>query len=360
MNKYFSAVILLFFCIQTNAQITLGSSDFPSAGDTIRMSTGLAFTGMDETLTGANYTWDYSQLQYLSQTVDTFLDVSSTNPLYSVIFANVSFNQYRANQATRGINFSLGTNINVSDVFNFFYNGSSEYRQPGFGAVVNGIPIPITYGPLDILYHFPLNFGDGDTSNSAYTIDLTSTLGLYYSVQRERVNEVDGWGSLTTPFGTFNALRVKTTINERDSVFVDSLGIGFGFAVPERYEYKWLGSGQKLPLLQIDASQVGVSQIRYRDMYRSPLAVTEVANEIYAEVYPNPAHDVFAVKLNSSKDQELNFNLCDMNGRTVLSEIKNAAAGFNLFSFQCNQLSSGNYLLKIAGDKEVVLNVVVK
>ena len=54
------------------------------------------------------------------------------------------------------------------------------------------------------------------------------------------------------PYGTFDALRVMTTIGERDSIYIDSLGIGFNTPVVTTKEYKWLGLSQGVPLLQIN------------------------------------------------------------------------------------------------------------
>ncbi|MEO0310898.1 MAG: hypothetical protein RIQ89_555 [Bacteroidota bacterium] len=257
------------------AQITISSADLPQSGDTIRSSIGTAFAGMDPSLTGANYNWDYSQLGLINQTVDTFVDESVTNPLFAAVFINVGFNTNRANQATAGPSFTLG-GVNVDDVFNFYFNGNTEYRQPGLGATVNQIPLPIIFDQHDIIYHLPIVYNASDSSNSSYGIDLTSTLGVYYGSTTKRVNNVDGWGSLTTPLGTFNALRVKTVLTGRDSVFIDSLGFGFGINRPANIEYKWLGIGQKLPLLQINMSQNVVTQIKYRDIYRTPNGQTKL------------------------------------------------------------------------------------
>ena len=137
--------------------------------------------------------------------------------VFSVVFNNFSFNPNRSNLATAGQDFSLGT-VTVTGVYDFFYNSSASYAQTGFGANVNGVPLPIAYSPKDLVYQFPLQMGDVDTSESGYQVDLTSTVGLFFQVNRTRVNEVDGWGTLITPYGTHDVLRIKTTVRERDSV----------------------------------------------------------------------------------------------------------------------------------------------
>lgn len=58
----------------------------PSAGDTVRKSFALDFTGIDFSVTGENYLWDFSQLKPASQTVDTFVTVSSVPFFISIGF----------------------------------------------------------------------------------------------------------------------------------------------------------------------------------------------------------------------------------------------------------------------------------
>src|ERR1043166_2649915 len=62
MKKILLFLLLVSVQQKSNAQITIVSGDLPAAGDTFRVSNGQQFSGMDATLTGANYTWDYSQL----------------------------------------------------------------------------------------------------------------------------------------------------------------------------------------------------------------------------------------------------------------------------------------------------------
>ncbi|HNP99722.1 MAG TPA: hypothetical protein PKK99_11750, partial [Bacteroidia bacterium] len=156
MKKIYLFVLGTLFSLVSTAQITISSADLPSALDTFRVSNGQAFTGMDINLTGANTTWDFSQLTSTGQTVDSFLTVGSTATVYSIVFFDNIINPNRANQAVRGPSFNFGTTISVSDVYNFYYNSSSFYKQVGFGAAVNSVTIPVLYSPHDIVYNLPM------------------------------------------------------------------------------------------------------------------------------------------------------------------------------------------------------------
>lgn len=321
MKKCLLLPLLSLFWSVTTAQIVINSTDMPVAGDTLRMSNGVAFTGMDATQTGANYTWDFSGLTSLTQTIDTFLSVSNTDPVYAIYFANVGFNKNRANVAQRGISFNSIPGLSINEVYNFFYNSSSRYEQAGFGAAINNVTIPTGYSPHDTVYHFPLNFGNADSSRSRYSVNIPNL--FYFRSNTIRHNEADGWGSLTTPYGTFDVLRVKTTINELDSVYIDTLGLGIAFPVPEQIQYKWLGKGQGEPLLQINTTTNGtVTQIIYRDSVRAPFNIGVVDRNVVTlgpSVFPNPAGTLQSIVYSLSEAATVKLEVYDLLGNKVVT-----------------------------------------
>ena len=250
MKKTLLSLLLLFISCYSFSQITLGTNDFPKSGRIYNLSTATPFTGMDAKLTDTNYVWDYSLLATKRNggRVDTFMTVAQTASLYALYFAAGS---HKSNQAITGNNFSLGSFITVTNAYNFFENSTTSYNQTGFGGNVNSIPTPIGYTPEDVVYQYPVNYGNIDSSNSAYVISIPNL--IYYGVNMTRTNMVDGWGTLITPYGTFNTLRLKSTIVERDTFHVDTL-VHYGMNLPPttRVEYKWLGAVMGEPLLQIN------------------------------------------------------------------------------------------------------------
>lgn len=354
--------ILLLTAKLTFGQLTIGTADLPSAGNLYRVSIANPLAGADYTITGPNYNWNFSQLTPQSQRVDTFLSVSSTNIVFSVVFINSNFNANRANVATGGSDFNLGT-VTVNDVYNFYYNSSASYAQVGFGATIAGIPAPFTYNPKDIVYAFPLQYGDVDTSRSSYEVDVTSTVGFYFKVNRTRVNQVDGWGSLTTPYGTHNALRVKTTITERDSVYIDSLGFGFNLPPFTNIEYKWFGAGEGVPLLQANASANGnVNQVLYRDDVVYNPGIAESTSLKGIDIFPNPVADQLNLANLSGVGTNLQVMLLDMQGKVVGEAQPFIAAGSSVvLPIAAWNLESGNYLVRVTnGEKAFVKLITVK
>jgi hypothetical protein len=290
-NKLLAFFAVLLFPSACFAQITINKSDMPSAGDTLRLSTSTPSQSINLNQTGANYTWDFSQLQPINQTIDTFFAMSALPKSYYLFFSGGSFATHT------NVPDSIGP-ITLTNVYTIYQLNSSEYGGLGVGEEIDGLPTPIAYDSLDVLYTFPLNFGDVDSSHTSYAIPIP-TIG-FIGEKRKRVNECDGWGTLTTPYGTFNVLRVKSTLESIDSIYVNALS--FGISIPSvTYQYKWLAKGEGEPILEIDAADVldspVITEISYRDSDRTKSAgINKPASQDGLTIFPNPVSN----KLNFS------------------------------------------------------------
>lgn len=265
----FNVLILILFAavVQLRGQVVITTDDMPDIGDTVRVSQADAGGLADPAVTGYNFSWDYSALEPNSQNVIQYVSPTTTPYLYQI-----AFNPMVTNLASpiSSLDFFPGE---VTDAYTFYKNTSTEYVCAGYAASVSGIPIPLKYSQAEHLYKFPLSVSSvPDSSISDFVLDYPGV--AYLSINKKRVNSVDGSGSLTTPFGTFNTLRVKSVINEHDSIYLDSLQAGIPL---NRYytEYKWLSNEYPEPILII--TQEGLSwHAQYIDSVRdvTPLTVS--------------------------------------------------------------------------------------
>ena len=355
MKKIAFAIVLLLSSSPLFSQITIGTNDFAVGGDTLRVSNAnIAPANTSLSTNGANALWDYSALVPTSQDVDTFLAVTATGITYSVYFANFPFNTNRANVAARGVDLSAaGGGVPITDVYNFFYNSSSNYKQVGFGANISGISTPVPYGNKDIVYTFPCNFGNIDSSDSDYSITIPSQ--GHADGQQHRVNHVDGWGTVITPFGTFNALRVVSELTGSDSVFITNFGIGFSFPRAKTIEYKWLTTNGKIPVLQINTNVNGanevVSSIRYRDIYRDfTVGINNHEKNMEARIFPNPSTgEKVSMQLNNQKSGPCEIAVYSLNGTLLLRVNKMAQSG-KIELTDLEQLAPGYYTIQVSGE----------
>lgn len=249
-----------------SAQITITSTDMPVVNDTLRFS--ITTTTIDVSGTGSDHTWNYSGLLAEHQDIQHYY-----SPLTTPYVLQFGFN------STYGIaenNFGLGGIGGVaSNVFGFYKNSAQANVLVGRGATVQGLPLGIVYAPKDTILKFPLNYLNSFSGNFKGEASLLGLGSLKQVGSRNTL--VDGWGKITTPFGTFDCIRIKSVVIETDSIVFQ----GFGIPIPNnRTEYKWLAKNQHFPILEVIVNTgVGGSTqtIRYRDTYR-PEAYVNNAN----------------------------------------------------------------------------------
>ncbi len=254
----------LFIAFHSHSQITVTSSNMPVSGDTLRFSTALLDSSilLNYQRSGANQTWIFDSLRVISQTVQNF--VSSSQTPYNAIPTN-----------RIGLLFadtlSLGPN-SVTNVYNFINSTSSDfsidYRAATLPFVGSPIPIQIPYQNKDEVFQFPLDYLDRDSSD--YDFVFNNMLPpLYYGSAGYRINEVDAWGSVTTPYGTFNTLRVVT-----DMVSLDSISFsGQNIAIPSHLRtYQWIANGERIPVMTVNGLVIAgtfvPNSVEFRDSAR--------------------------------------------------------------------------------------------
>lgn len=237
-----------------NAQVTITQNDMPSAGDELFRTRAVPNPLLNINNTGPGSNWNYTNLVAQGQDARGYQTVGSTNIVYSLVYADFFLNANRANHVTDGVDIPFYDLLPIEDPYTFYYRSASVYRKVGYGAEVAGIPLPITMDQQDVIYQLPLNYGNASTSNSAYSIDVPTL--AYYGYSQQRQNLVDGWGTITTPSGSFTALRVKTTIAGRDTIQIDQVSLGFAIDRPVITEYKWLSPGYRVPVLQINTIEL--------------------------------------------------------------------------------------------------------
>jgi hypothetical protein len=114
------------------------------------------------------------------------------------------------------------------------------------------------------VYRFPIQYGNTDTDNSSYSITVPSL--LYQENALERTNEVDGWGSLVTPFGNYsNVLRMKTKLVSNDSIAL--LGTGLPRTIRTTRELKWFDTTQKVPVVQVTQNNINGNWVTTNVVY---------------------------------------------------------------------------------------------
>ena len=283
--------LLLAIPMALQGQITINSSHMPVSGDTLRYSLAEAASVNATTLnaTGANQTWDFSQLNPQSQGLNEYKLALQINPAYSVFFG---FSAYGL-QTFDTLN--LGT-IQLTQGYDFLTKTNAVFKAVGRGLSYQNLPVPSFFTDDDEIYQFPLQFGDNDSSTFRVAFDLGGTIALVQKGSRR--NSVTGWGTITTPMGTFNALKVETTIWQTDSI---NLG-GFGLPpIPStRVWFSWWSTSHKMPVFEARGTILPFStnpvftEYRFPDQFRACLGY--VVSDFSANQTQGTTTDVFQLQ----------------------------------------------------------------
>lgn len=307
---YSIAILCLLFPSITNAQFSYTSNNFASVGDSFLVSTVPIFElfNKDFDNTDTNYTWNYGNLSPNTQRIVEYISPSRTgfqapyiltctfncyNDCYTDCMNNngISFICQGYCTTTCGgsclqnwnndfnlaelVNDSLDLGVIVlTDVYNLYKKSAGRLEQNALGIKISNIPIVVPFTSPDVIYSFPMQYGDTSVSSSSYSIKLDSipgtgiNFGLEYKHAQTRMNVVDGWGDLTTPYGYFpDVIKMKSVIATQDSITVAGTTVTLSDFVPSQFrpdtivEYKWFDKNTGIPVLEATAWRLNGNEI---------------------------------------------------------------------------------------------------
>lgn len=360
--KTFIFSLFLGFAGTALTQITLQVNDFATSDDTVRLSLANPIT-IDLQNTGANAVWDFSQLSAQSQSLINYNPIGFGSLLIIATYGPIAATPYKATyfNLTNDLpldQFSAFLPIELSNLSQYTRRTSSQINSIGYSIDVQGQGLPFKSDTIETRYELPLHFNDTYTSRGYTYIDLNPATDIKFIQHRERTSVVDGWGTVTTPLGTFQALRIRHDITENDSIYQTFFGAGTWIAPPSfvTTEYEWWTTGKKEFLVKATVGGFGqnggAATIEYQDIYLGLDASTDEVNFTF-DFYPNPAAEWCFFK--SSIPFDL-IELTDLNGQVVAQHHNAALNGY----FDISELQTGTYTMSIHTSKGVLHKKLVK
>lgn len=343
-------------------QITITSDNLPGAGENFIVSQAVDLQ-IDYATTGANHQWDFAHLSYINQLSRDHNAMSGLPLLVNFAYGPFASTNYRATYhapyTDLPIN-QLGSILPVQfgDINQYTRKTAQRLTLLGYSASISGQGVPIKSDTIETKYIFPLNYGDNYISRGYTKLDLSApplnALGIdaKWVQTRKRSTVVDGWGEVTTPFGTFDVLRVQHKIEETDSVEYD--GFSIGLDIPVMYEYEWLSDEEKIPVLKIVTTEIfgteTVISIEYRDIDHVGLESLETAGLL---IYPNPVNDELVI---SWKEGQKSARIFHVNG----SVVKDLTFEGAVHKVNTSDLNPGMYYIAIDTGGDVITKSFVK
>jgi hypothetical protein len=348
MKKIYLLLLLNAFgaFIIAQSPITLSNSNMPGGGDTLRYTNVQLSSVANYTLTGTNFNWDFSNVVSTTEGVRNFKNAISTP--YALFFLNLG--EYGEKIADT----LLGAGpLTLTKYYSFYKKQSSPsaFIADGVGLTMNNIPVPSYYSDKDELYNFPMTYPKRDSSTFRFSVTTVSLIPISYSKAGYRITEVDGWGTITTPYGTQNCLRLITTQYSKDSI-KNSI---FPIVIPNYVRsYQWLTTTSKIPYFEVSGTLVGSSftptNASYRgyDVTPGATGIVEAQNSKVEGLYPNPVKELLWLDVSLTENEKL--EIYSVEGKLVTQ----ATAGIvnKKTSLDVSSLAQGTYFLKITGGKQ--------
>lgn len=236
MKNALLGLFVALFSIHANAQITLDSSDFLSVGDTFTViyaknPSVVSVTG------GANHAWDFSALIVDSLSGAKARAIDKTKYPIDSMFPDANM---RVNSVSYGRAYLIKTQDSV------VLDGMANLE------LAQGTGIDFNFKPNVKLIQFPLNYNDSYLSATKIdTIVDTAITALNFDKIRIEANiqiksTVEGWGTMKSPQGTENCLKLYSQEARKYTVKGHVKGIGWintPFITQEdtTHTYRWFG-----------------------------------------------------------------------------------------------------------------------
>lgn len=302
-KKHLNLLFLLFPAVSLIAQPTIISTDLtPNTGESFVKNLTDYQTPPSG---GSNVTWDLSSM------------VSNSTQTISYVSPNSNFPLTNRNQSTNGTT-----------------NQYFEMNSTGWfihGVLANGVTI--TYqDPLQFL-KFSMTMG------TSYTDDFIASFnssGYDFVRSGTITSEVDGYGTLITPEGTFtNVLRVHYIIDYSDvSDFLGELAYN-------EDSYIWYKAGQHIELASLSSITTDFGPTTFGSYAETTgLGISEEEN-MEITIYPNPANEYFIINNN---DVFSEISLSDLNGTFLEIEVEK---NIDKLIVSTENIPSGVYLLHL-------------
>ena len=341
-------ISITFLGSNTFAQITVTDADLIGVGDIIYQAwdTTSISSAINVGNAGANQTWDFSSLQ--ASDWDTTEFISPTGTPYANMYpsANLCFKDdveyYYVNKSTGGLELVGIDNLPINMIL---------------------VPLPLTYG---------LTYSDGPNTimdSSMENMFIPDSLAPFISFNPlldkiDSINvkvtltnnfNVDAWGNVTIPIGTYSSLRInaeETTTNSWNAYCSNSGGFGGGwYPVPQQLlpgetettnHYQWCTNDASVKFIVADLEVDSAGNVIEASFLTIPQAsaVTELPEDAIT-IFPIPT--IYQLNIEANSTDLATYKMYTINGNLILENTFTKNTKVDL-----NNMAKGTYLLDIS------------
>jgi Secretion system C-terminal sorting domain len=376
MKKKLTIVFFIAHFTLNFAQITVNNTTFPAAGDTLRYAMDIAPAQSlvsNITAPGGNQTWDLTAVK--------------PGPTTETIYKNAS-------TGSKAASFSGAELVTISGTNETYYNVSAtRFENMGYAGIDQfGLNLNIIFKlqPTVPERYSPMNFFDINQSTSSALLpfaindlpdaiksnipgaNLADSFRIRFTTQR--LNVVDGWGTVKLPGVQYNVLREKRTEYRQSAIdvhtFLGWIPVPSGTPILSNLIYVdttvthlfYSNSTKEIVAqLNLNNEQSGLTSIRIKASPRTTPTHDLDKWNISINAYPNPAKDIVWFDFKNIPSEEYALEIFDITGKMVWRE-KSVINGSGSQQISLAAFKKGIYLYslisktgQIVGTKRLVV-----
>lgn len=343
MKSILTLIMVCLFFTGTMAQITINFDDIIDVGDSVELAAmDNVPAGFSPGPAGPNQVWDFSNLVADTVYTMTFIDPDSTPYAGSFPLSNI---------AAEGLIEGFG-----AEGFAYATKNSSVLKIDGFaGSYDVFVDVVIPFDPPEVMFDFPINFGDSMSQAIVLQARVESPDPLADSLWLKRVmtvnSKVDGWGQVVTPEWTGEVLRIRDERISVDTVWAKVIGFWLYLEseTSVMHTYKYMANDAGYPVVQFNTDETGTEYSMVNYLTGIDVGMQEPNDLAYMgfTIYPNPASQKITCIIHGDGIAG-EIAIYDMIGRTM--ERVDVGIGEKDWTFDVSDYPTGVYNVVLRGD----------
>lgn len=358
MKTKLFTIALAFFSVNALAQITVTDSDIISVGDIVYQAVdSIPSSSITVGTPGSNQTWNFSSLQVME--VDAIEGISPVGTPYESIHPNANIC------------------VEIDSELMYLNKSSAGLEMVGYSNVplnVLMIPLPLVYGLTQ--QSGPNTMMDSVFDNAAGLFDnsfasIISGNPSFNQIDSLKIKvvttsdfNVDAWGDITIPMGTYDALRMKVEeINTTEFfAYCSASGLGGSWFSAQNFfpietetinRYQWWSNDPTVKFmlaeLEMDSLNNNVEVATF--LTDAQTAAVNDFTSSFVAVFPNPTSDKIIINTDFNN---CNYELVDVNGSIITSANFNYSTEIDL-----SKNAKGIYFLKLKNKNEIITKKII-